>query len=73
MAKKRKGCNCKKELSKVLAQHNTELESNLFDENTIFIATEKIESRKRGKAKSVIAAYCPFCGKKIPEGISPFK
>lgn len=31
------------------------------------IATQKIETRKRGKAKTVVASFCPFCGEKYPD------
>ena len=56
---------CLAQIEATLREYNTRLVSNLFNQNDIFIATEQIETgRGKKKAKSVIAAFCPFCGKK---------
>lgn len=56
---------CFKELNKELEQHNTKLVGNLLGIDYVLVETEKIETKKRGRPKSVIASYCPFCGKKL--------
>lgn len=28
----------------------------------IVIASEKIDTKKRGRPRTIVAAYCPFCG-----------
>jgi len=49
-----------------LAKHNTRLVANLFNWNDVFIETERIKRLRDGKrAKRVVAACCPFCGKKL--------
>lgn len=74
MAKKATGCNCLEQVNEELLQHNTRLKRELMlnfktGEATmtkqVFLATEKVDSKKkREPAKSVLASYCPFCGKK---------
>lgn len=49
-----------------LAKHNTRLVSNLLNGNDVFVATEHITRLRDGKPpKQVVAAFCPFCGKKL--------
>jgi len=70
---KKKGCNCAEMVNDELKQFNTKLKrclsfsmSNMTASAEILIATEKIDSKKRGASKVVTPAYCPFCGVKLP-------
>jgi hypothetical protein len=66
MAKRKaKGCDCKRQLEEMLSLHNSRLVGNILNPADVLIWTEKINSRKRGAAKVVIATFCPFCGEKI--------
>ncbi len=63
-------CNCVEKVDAKLAEFNTKLCRSLaLDFSTgeasthISIATEKIDTKKRGPAKTVWVTYCPFCGK----------
>lgn len=57
---------CLTQLDAELAKHNTRLVTNLLNDSDVFVATERIRSLRDGKgAKQVVAAYCPFCGKKL--------
>jgi hypothetical protein len=64
------GCDCLDEADKVLAQYNT-IVVRAFDLNgseLAVIATERIQIRRDGKrAKTLIAAFCPICGKAYPK------
>ena len=33
--------------------------------NKAVVAVDKLDTKKRGPAKVVVAAYCPFCGHKL--------
>ena len=57
--------HCLTQVNKVLKEHNTELDSDLLKPNRIFIHTVKIESKIRGKPRTVLASHCPFCGEKL--------
>lgn len=66
---KSKVCTCVDKVNEKLKDYNTILSKTLIlnfttgKANTnISIATEKIDVKKRGKAKTVLATYCPFCG-----------
>jgi hypothetical protein len=48
-----------------LAEYNTQLVTGIFNPEAIFIATMKVDSKKRGKEKLVLASHCPFCGRKL--------
>jgi hypothetical protein len=72
MSKKAYGCNCIQQVNKILAQHNTVLATELaFNFKTgksrvvLPLPTCKIDTKIRGQAKRVFAAYCPVCGKKL--------
>jgi hypothetical protein len=68
-------CDCANQVDKELEKYNTRLvqivmltfnaptkkQNGLH--STIAIATEKIDKKKRGDAKTVMPSYCPFCGK----------
>lgn len=69
-SKATKGCNCIEECNKLLALHNTKLLASfsLTGGSTLAVlATERIHNLRDGKrAKTVLASYCPICGKKYP-------
>jgi hypothetical protein len=49
-----------------LKPHNTRLVVNMLNNADVFIWTERIQNLRDGKqAKKVVAAFCPFCGKKL--------
>jgi hypothetical protein len=56
---------CFKEVNKKLAEFNTEIESNLFRKDQIFISTILSEKHRGIRPKRLIASHCPFCGKKL--------
>lgn len=57
---------CFERADKKLKETNTKLVRSLLNDNHIFVETEKIRNLRDGKrATSVIATYCPFCGKKL--------
>lgn len=37
-----------------------------FEFGNVILATEKLDTKKRGRPMPVIAAYCPFCGAPWP-------
>jgi hypothetical protein len=71
-AKQAKECNCIEQVNDQLKPYNTrvvrELSLNFTTGKSrmlLLIPTEKIDSKKRGHAKTVVAAHCPVCGKRI--------
>jgi hypothetical protein len=66
-------CNCIKKVNAALlkVEANTELDIPLCfsllngraTASMCVVATCKINPHKRGKAKTVFAKFCPFCGK----------
>lgn len=70
--KKTKGCTCVKQVNEKLKEFNTELDTclslsmtDMSASTSLIIASRKIDTRKRGSAKTVFPSYCPFCGKKF--------
>lgn len=59
-------CKCITKLNVSLAEHNTVVLTTLFS-SWALISTVKDDPKKRGKPVSVVASYCPFCGKRYPE------
>lgn len=60
-------CTCAEELNTKLKEHNYKLTRNLLEENApMLIEIHKIEKRKRTPSMSMVASYCPCCGKKYP-------
>lgn len=63
-------CDCMKQINDELAQYNTRLDPVMaLRDGTLHMAgvrieTVKIDSKKRGRPKRLVASYCPFCGKK---------
>lgn len=66
-------CDCQSEVNQHLCAHNTRL-STAFSrvENRLvgrlIVATEKIDSRGKGRPLTVTPSYCPFCGEAIDGG-----
>lgn len=67
-------CNCINELNELLKDTNTRLDYglNLMNPNLpaamLKIATFKHNTRRREKAKTIYASYCPICGVKYENG-----
>ena len=62
-------CECLAKVNKALERHGTKLVecfSLLASSGCAVVASEKIPTLRRVKPKTVIASYCPFCGKKYP-------
>jgi len=64
-------CECLEKVDAQLAQYNTRVGTALsLSEDMsqmwvdIVISSEKVEKKKRGRARTIVAAYCPFCGVK---------
>lgn len=61
-------CNCAHLMDEHLKLHNTRLDrawilrSGNSENPNLMLSTSKIETKKRGPAKSVFFAYCPMCG-----------
>ena len=66
MSKHRIQCDCVGHVNAILAPFNTELDLAVglprFEAMSFFVSTRKKDSGQRGKPKSVIASFCPFCG-----------
>lgn len=69
-----KACDCVTQVNEQLAEHNTQIAVAITlktSPNQIgslpLVATTKLEDHKRGRPKTVVCSYCPFCGKKLPE------
>lgn len=62
-------CTCCKDLNAKLEPHNYRLTRNMLegDNAPALIEIHKIEPRKRSQSMSMVASYCPFCGKKYPQ------
>lgn len=66
------GCKCVEAMNAKLAADNTKLEMALMvfagpGDSVIrpIVATVKVDQKKRGRAKTALASYCPFCGVKL--------
>lgn len=56
-------CTCVETTSKEYREnHNGNLITTLFEPQRVVLATEKFESRKRGRPPALLATFCPFCG-----------
>ena len=71
--KKQKGCTCIQQVNKQLEPHNTYIPTELLMNfktgkcrNGLLVPTAKLDPKKRGNKKTVIAAHCPICGRKFP-------
>ena len=61
-------CNCIAEMDAAMTEHNTVVNSSIaFGGSSpglyVSVPTMKLDTSKRGKAITLIASYCPFCGK----------
>ena len=66
-------CKCIDEVNVRLEEYNTRLVIPLVfsisgSPKMVIVATEKIETKKRGKPMRLYATYCPFCGSPYPKG-----
>lgn len=64
-------CDCVKNINEKLIEHNTRISMSFTitrDLSTmgsaLTVPTEKIDKKNRKKPMTMIASYCPFCGKK---------
>jgi hypothetical protein len=64
-------CGCIEQMNDLMGDKNTRIVVTLGiprDGSPMFvrpmIATEKVESRKRGSAALAIPTFCPFCGER---------
>lgn len=56
-------CDCISTVNEQLREQNAMLVFTLFGKpNRVVIATDKVDSKKRGRAPSMLASFCPFCG-----------
>lgn len=73
---RKKECRCFEQAQKALKPYNTELVTHfLMNFKTgksrmshPSVVTAKLNSKSRQPAKTVFCTYCPFCGKKYPNG-----
>ncbi len=71
-------CDCIKETNEALAKEttNTELdvpivlnhETMELKAEYVLVATRKRNKYQRARPKKLFASYCPFCGRKYPQG-----
>lgn len=61
-------CKCATKLNVHLREQNYMLSRNLLEGDTApcLVEIAKIETKKRTPSMSMVASYCPFCGKKYP-------
>jgi hypothetical protein len=63
-------CDCITKVQKSLVEYNTQVDvclgirDNTFKFLDVYLGTHKIDKKKRGQPKNVVASYCPFCGEK---------
>jgi len=74
-ATKAKPCKCVEQVNKQLAPLNAKVTQSLLlnlaakrgEMSAPLIELHKIDSLQRKPLPTLFAAYCPFCGKKIPD------
>jgi len=66
-------CGCVASVNKRLAERNTKLAQGFCltedlsgADLVLIIATEKANKRDKRRPITVLATFCPFCGKQIP-------
>lgn len=69
------GCLCIESLDArpEMVESNTQVLTTWIGPQRAFVSTIKRDEKKRGKPKMVIASFCPFCGVKYSEYVSPFR
>ena len=62
-------CKCAGKIDGHLRKHNYMLSRNLLegDKAPALVEIAKVDRKKRTPSMSMVANYCPFCGKKYPE------
>lgn len=58
-------CDCISKIDEKLKEFNTKIMLPWWSSSGILaphIETRKLDEKKRGKPRSVIASFCPFCG-----------
>lgn len=68
-------CKCIEQVNAQLREHNTELDLvNIMDHGppmrisvALKVATRKVHSGTRTPAKTLLAAFCPFCGRNLQD------
>jgi hypothetical protein len=67
-------CSCIKEVNRHLAQKNTVLRiAEIFSLKTahegrgLVVATDKLVPRRSGRAVTITARHCPFCGDRLTQ------
>ncbi len=70
--KRQVSCSCANLVDNRLRDFNTRLVKQIClnmdtrsADAALTIATEKIDAKKRAPKKTVLATYCPFCGRKL--------
>lgn len=66
MSEHRIQCDCVDHVNAILVPFNTELDLAIggprFKPISFLVSTRKKDSGQRGKPRSMIASFCPFCG-----------
>lgn len=63
-------CGCIEKINERLKEFNTEINVPFWSSSGFlapFIETRKLDDKKRGKPRAVVASYCPLCGEKYPQ------
>lgn len=62
-------CKCATKVDGHLKQHNYALVRNMLegDAAPAIVEIAKIERKRRTQSMSMVATFCPFCGKKYPK------
>jgi hypothetical protein len=60
-------CNCISKVNEMLSDHNARLLVPIFGPQRPFLATDKVDSKKRGKPPAMFPTFCPFCGEKYED------
>ena len=66
-------CDCIRKVNKLLAEHNTEIQTvSLFSpkgriEERLAVPTVRLDTKKRVGPMKLFATFCPMCGAEIPK------
>lgn len=61
-------CDCLAEANAKLEERNGEILTTIWPVVRPIIATQKVDSKKRGRPAMMVASFCPFCGVQYPTG-----